>query len=98
MARRNSAQKQIGTIRRSIRAIERALTRLAPAFRQATKVRAQTRRLTLSPKRRAALKLHGRYLGFVRQLKPAQKAKVKAAQASKGYHAAIRLAKRLLSK
>jgi hypothetical protein len=51
--------------------------------------------LNLSPARRAALKLQGRYMGYVRGLKPRQKAKVKAVRASKGFLAAIRLVKRL---
>lgn len=53
------------------------------------------RRLKLAPKRRAQLKLRGSYLGFVRQLKPRQKAKVKELRATEGYHAATRLAKRI---
>jgi hypothetical protein len=56
---------------------------------------APRRRLKLSPKRRAALKLHGSYLGRIRQLNPAQKAKVRALKAKRGYHAAIALAKRM---
>jgi hypothetical protein len=52
-------------------------------------------RLNLSPARRAALKLQGRYMGYVRRLKPRQKARVKTLRASKGVQAAIRLAKRL---
>jgi len=98
VVRRNPVQKQIREIRRSFRAIERALLRLAPLLRQAAKAPARRRRQKLSPQRRAALRLHGRYLGSLRQLKPAQKARVKAVQAKNGYHAAIRLAKRLAGK
>jgi hypothetical protein len=41
------------------------------------------------------LKLQGSYLGFMRQLKPVQKAKVKAVKAKKGMLAAIRSARKL---
>ncbi len=53
------------------------------------------RRLTLSPKRLAQLKLHGQYIGLIRNLEPAQKAKVKAVNAKKGIREAIAMAKRL---
>jgi hypothetical protein len=52
-------------------------------------------RLKLSPERRAALKLQGRYMGHTRLLKPRQKAQVKALRATKGMHAAIALAAKL---
>ena len=41
------------------------------------------------------LKLQGQYMGYMRQLKPRQKARVKAAKAKGGYKAGIGLAKRL---
>ncbi len=59
------------------------------------RVSAAKRTLSLSPRRKAALKLQGQYMGHMRQLKPRAKAKVKATKATKGYAAAIRLAKRL---
>jgi hypothetical protein len=49
----------------------------------------------LSPRRRAALKQQGRYIGHIRLLKPSQKAQVRALRASDGVGAAIALAKRL---
>ncbi len=51
--------------------------------------------MKLSPRRRAALKLQGQYMGYIRNLKPREKARVKALKRTKGFRAAIRLAKRL---
>ena len=96
MPQANSVQRQIRLVRQSVAALERALRRLGPMLRETPAGAAPARRrLKLSPKRRAQLKLHGSYLGHVRQLKPRQKAQVKALKAQKGYHAAIALARRL---
>jgi hypothetical protein len=51
------------------------------------------RPLKLTPKRRAQLKLQGKYMGYMRQLKPRQKAQVKAVKEKRGFEAAIRLAR-----
>ncbi len=51
--------------------------------------------MTLSPKRRAILRLQGQYIGYLRGLPSRQKARVKALRTSKGSPAAIRLAKKL---
>ena len=45
--------------------------------------------------RRAALKLQGQYMGYLRNLKPRQKAEVKAVKVKKGILAAIAAARRL---
>jgi hypothetical protein len=55
----------------------------------------RTAKRRLSPKRRAALKLHGQYLGFVRPLSKAAKAKVKAIREKSGVRAAIAAARRM---
>jgi hypothetical protein len=55
----------------------------------------QRRKLMLSPARRAALELQGQYMGCLRNLKPRQKAQVKALRARKSIRAAISEAKRL---
>lgn len=94
--RRSSNATQIQAIRRSLAAIEKALKRLGrPPAAGATGVRRRRRRLKLSPQRLAALKLQGRYMGYLRNLKPRQKTQVKTLKASKGFPAAISLAKRL---
>jgi len=93
--------RQVQTIRTSLSAIGAALRRLDRPFQEflaAGKVRAQApsrARPKLSARRRAALKLQGRYMGLVRPLKPRQKAQVKAVRAKNGIHAAIALATKL---
>ena len=51
------------------------------------------RRMTAT--RRAALKLHGRYLGHVRMLPKAAKARIKKVRETKGVHAAINAARKM---
>jgi len=103
MPKSSSLKKHVQAIGVTLRRLERQLAGLVPAFAQATKATvAQAvaatpprRKLKLSPERRRALKLQGRYLGYMRQLSPGQKAKVKAVKAKKGMRAAIAMAKRL---
>ena len=68
-----------------------------PSFQcgQTDIVGAERRAVKLSPRRRAALKVQGRYIGLTRTLDPKQKARVKALRAEKGFPAAIALAKKL---
>jgi len=82
-------ERQIGKLVARIRQLERR------AGAGGTRTR---RKPTLSPQRRAALKLQGAYMGFMRQLGPRQKARVRALKAAKGFHAAIAAAKRLAAK
>ena len=76
-----------------------ALGRLAPALEAAAKgsamPTARRPRRKPSAKRLAALRLQGRYMGYVRTLGPKQKARVKALRAARGVDAAISLAKKL---
>jgi len=100
--RRRSVSRQIRIIRNALSSIVGALDRLAPVLATsgvsgrgvASRGR---RRLRLSTARRAALKVQGQYMGYLRGLKPRQKARVKALRAAKGVRAAISLAKRLAS-
>ncbi|HEX4826349.1 MAG TPA: hypothetical protein VFV19_18765 [Candidatus Polarisedimenticolaceae bacterium] len=94
-------QTEIRAIRRAFRVIERALVRVAEAAAHPTRdIKSSGTRgqLRLTPKRRAALKLQGRYMGYMRQLKPRQKAKIRNLRERNGYSAAIRLAKELVSR
>ncbi len=97
--RRNSLARHIRVIRRSLLSIEKALGNLSPLLTAAFAPRlASTRRAAMrnpSPARRAALRLQGQYMGYVRRLKPRQKAEVKTVRTAKGVAAAIRLAKTL---
>lgn len=100
MIRRSSVGREIQVIGRSLSNIARALARLTPLIAAASHSTSRNpmgrvRKLALSPKRRAALKLQGRYMGYLRNLKPAQKTRVKAARTTKGIRAAIALGKRL---
>ena len=101
---RNPIGKQIRAIRRSTHAIELALKTLAKLAvrldRESRRTQAANgkRRLRLTAKRRATLKLQGAYMGYMRQLGPRHKARAKAVKESKGFHAAIALAKKLAGK
>lgn len=92
--------KQIRIIRQSLTAIDRSLGRLVAltngAGRGAVPRRAPARRkLKLTPERKAALELQGSYMGHLRNLRPKQKAQVKALRVDRGIRAAIAMAKRL---
>ena len=56
------------------------------------------RRVTISPKVRALRQLQGKYMGYVRRLKPAEKARVREVREKQGMQAAIRLASSLTPK
>jgi hypothetical protein len=56
------------------------------------------RRVAISPKVRALRRLQGKYMGYVRRLKPAEKARVRAVREKEGMQAAIRLAASLAKK
>ncbi len=56
---------------------------------------AKRRRVAISPKVRALRRLQGKYMGYVRRLKPAEKARVRAVREKEGMAAAIRLASSL---
>ena len=97
-----SISREIGSIRRSLSNAGAALGRLAPLLERLGRQRAAegpgaaTRApLRLSAERRSALKLQGQYIGHLRNLKPRQKAQVKALRVSKGMAAAIALAREL---
>ena len=98
MPRRSSLQTHLRIIRRSTRLIARAVTQLASHVRRVErdairKSALPKRKLRISPKRRAQLRLQGAYMGHMRQLTPAQKARVKAVKERRGLEAAIRVAK-----
>ena len=101
--RRYSVSRSLKSIERAFVQIETTLQGLAKRVQQAERAvsrgrGASTRRsVTITPRRRAQLKLQGAYMGYMRQLKPAQKARVKALKEKKGYVPAIRLAKSLAS-
>jgi len=104
---RRSVGREIRDIRHALTSIGGALERLepllervasapAPAARAgATRREAPAKKMKMSASRLAALKLHGQYIGYMRNLKPRQKAQVQSVRASKGVEAAIALGKKL---
>jgi hypothetical protein len=82
--------------------MDKSLERLAPLLaaagngaRASSASRNGKRKLNISPRRAAVLKLQGSYMGYMRQLPKQQKARVKSLKERKGFTAAIKLAKRL---
>ena len=94
---------EIRVLRRTLRSLDRSLRRLAPLLpaertgdgRPEGDGRSRPR---LSARARASLVLQGRYMGYVRQLKPRQKAQVRKIREAKGVRAAVSQAKRLANR
>jgi hypothetical protein len=96
VARRSDAiETQIQAARKALRELSRAVAKLAAALKRRRPASPKGRKLKLTPKRLAALKLQGAYIGHMRHLKPRQKAQVKAIKEKRGMEAAVRAAKRL---
>lgn len=66
--------------------------------RKASAAARPARRITISPKVRALRRLQGKYMGYVRRLKAAEKARVREVREKQGMQAAIRLASSLATK
>jgi DNA-binding transcriptional regulator YiaG len=91
-----SAPKRTAIVERLQQLLRESGARSKVGERPASEAKGSRRRpIKLTAKRRAALELQGRYMGALRALEPKQKAQVKAVKASKGYPAAIALAKSL---
>ena len=96
-------EQRVSRLRLALREIEREVGKLVARIGQLEQRKGPggskpRRSLKLSPRRRAALKLQGAYMGFMRQLGPRQKSRVKALKAAKGVAPAIALAKKLAAK
>lgn len=91
-------RKEFKTLQLAMRSLDSTLQRFVSANgRQESRSNGRPRRkVRLSPKARASLVLQGRYMGFMRQLKPRQKAQVRNIKEAKGVRAAIAKAKSLL--
>ncbi len=68
-----------------------------PAKESRTAAKPRARR-AMSPKVRALRRLQGKYMGYVRGLKPAEKARVRSVREKQGMAAAIELATSLAAK
>ena len=98
---RNDISREILIVRRSLRMLDGALRRLGPVVSDAigsdgaSRFTASRHRPRLSAKARASLVLQGRYMGYMRQLKPRQKAQVRKVKEAKGVRVAITRAREL---
>ena len=83
------------TLRHTLKALDRSLRRLTPLLSAgatpngAPKENGGRRPPRLSAKARASLVLQGRYMGYMRQLKPRQKEQIRKIREVKGVKAAI---------
>jgi hypothetical protein len=97
-----AVRRRILAARRSLAALDRSWKGIAISLRTLRDAPAAgkgpRRSVTLSPKARAALKLQGQYMGYMRQLGPRQKNVVRAVLAKSGKQAAIRKAQELAGK
>jgi hypothetical protein len=101
--RRSSLKSSLRAIERAFAEIERSVHELSArivqtarqAARQSKRVPTRRQARPVTAKRRAQRKIHGSYIGHLRHLKPAQKARVKAVKEKRGYEAAIRVARTL---
>jgi hypothetical protein len=91
-----SLHRSLGALDRSLRRLASMLGQLDGRIERRRKPRAGTRTLR-SPKARASLVLQGRYMGFMRQLKPRQKAQVRKVREARGVRVAIATASKLAS-
>jgi hypothetical protein len=95
---------ELASARRSLRALEQSLARLAAQVRDIKRNNSATpkgkprRKVKLMPARLKALRLHGRYIGYMRHLRSRAKAEVRALRAKKGVRAAIVRARKLAGK
>jgi len=93
--------KELGAISVAFRQLAKEFAQLAPLLaavprlEQPTSPKTRRRAPRLTAARRAALKLQGQYMGTLRGLTPAQKAKVKKIRAQKGLRPALAAARRL---
>lgn len=89
-------EEMIHELRQRLDALERGVVSTVEKTgrKVARKVERKLKR-RMSGARRAALKLHGKYLGSVRPLSKANRAKVKAIREKSGVRAAIAAAKRM---
>lgn len=93
----SSTRNHFLAVRRSLSALDRSLARLSASINGVGSVLSPPKGSSrkLSPRARAALKLQGRYMGFMRQLKPRQKADVRAVREKKGIETAIKRARQM---
>jgi hypothetical protein len=90
--------KELSRVRVSLRTLDKALRGLTPVLTADTRLRlngAAKATVRVSAKTRTARVLQGRYMGYMRQLKPRQKMHVRRIREVQGVRAAIMKAKNL---
>ena len=101
MLRKRTIANEMRVLHHSIASLERSLRRFAPMLLNLTvsgrkpEKQGPRRRMSLSREARAALKLQGRYMGYMRQLRPRQKAEVRSIRSKRGVLAAVQAARKL---
>ena len=97
-SRTNAMKRELRAIQVALRQLQRSFDRLVPviAARQSGGPPPR-RKAAMTRARLTALKLQGQYMGYMRNLKPQQKSKIKRIRESKGIHAAIAAARKLYS-
>jgi hypothetical protein len=97
----NGRAKEIAELRQRLATLEGMKGRAARRGGRragANRRPARRRRVAISPRVRALRRLQGKYMGYVRRLKPAEKARVRAVREKQGMPAAIQLASSLATK
>jgi hypothetical protein len=88
--------EEIQRLRERLASLETLIRRPGPG-KPGRRARKAVRRV-LSPKTRALRRLQGKYMGYMRNLKASEKARVRALREKRGIEAAIKLAASLGSK
>jgi len=97
---RRRISSELLILRHTLNAFDRSLRRLTPLLSSGADLNSASNedgrsRPRLSPKARASMVLQGRYMGYMRQLKPRQKAQVRRIREVKGVRLAIARAREL---
>ncbi len=100
--RQNTIAREIVSARDALRALDHSLRRLTPFLSEGIALHGAPMkngrpRPRLSAKGRASLILQGRYMGYMRQLGPKQKAQVRRIREMQGVRAAISRARQAAS-
>lgn len=89
-------EQLIHDLRQRLEALERgAVSAIETTGRKIARKVTTTAKRRMSPARRSALKLHGRYLGHIRMLPKTAKTKIKAIREKSGVQAAITTARKM---
>ena len=93
-------EREIRTLRERLASLEGMgrSSRGGRGTRLALALRPRVTRRKMSPRVRALRKMQGKYMGYVRRLNPADKARVRAVREKQGMEAAIRMASSIAGK